>query len=170
MLLRPLKLSDISIAAKWLAREDNYRWLDFGGGRQILSAASLKIMSQRDIHLLRIYCKGNDGPPVGLVALSDVDRIFRTARLWYVLGEKDFGGRGFTTRAVSLILDEGFEDLGLGAVNAWTVEHNLASIRILESNNFRRIGRQRKSHYIGGRPYDRVLFDLTAEDHVSRNP
>ena len=166
MILRELQLADIPIVADWLARKETYQWLDFGGGRQVLRAGSLKIMSQRDIHLLRVYCSESGEAPVGLVALSDVDRTFKTARLWYLLGNTDFAGRGLTTRAVSHLLEEGFQTLGLAAVNAWTVEHNTASIRILERNNFRPIGRQRRCHYIDGRAFDRLLFDLLAEEHA----
>lgn len=165
MILRAIESGEIELVAGWLAQKDNYQWLDFGGGRQVLSAQSLGIMIQRDIHLLRVYCPGIDAPPVGLVSLSDIDRKFKTARLWYLLGDKEFGGRGLTTRAVSLILDKGFRDLGLVAINAWTVKHNVGSIRVLKRNNFRQVGVQRQCHYIDGRAFDRLLFDLLAEEH-----
>jgi RimJ/RimL family protein N-acetyltransferase len=165
VILRPLENEDISTVAGWLAQTDNMQWLDFGAGRQVLSASSLKIMTQRDLHLLRLYGQEAGEPPIGLVALSDVDRTFKTARLWYVLGTKELSGRGLTTLAVSRLLGLGFRDLGLGAVNAWTVEHNRGSIRVLERNNFRPIGRQRRCHYIDGRACDRLLFDLLAEEY-----
>jgi RimJ/RimL family protein N-acetyltransferase len=57
--------------------------------------------------------------------------------LWDVLGEKRSGGQGYTSRAVSEVLTLGFAEVGLGAVNAWAVEENAASIRILERNHFR---------------------------------
>ena len=66
---------------------------------------------------------------------------------------------------MSEILTMGFKVLGLQAINAWTVESNGPSIRVLEQNQFRLIGRQRRCHYIDGFPFDRLLFDLLAEEH-----
>jgi RimJ/RimL family protein N-acetyltransferase len=165
VILRPVEGEDISTVAGWLADEHNRQWLDFGAGRQVLSASSLKIMTQRDLHLMRLFAPDVAGPAVGLVALSDVDPTFGTARLWYVRGEKESGGRGLTSLAVSGLLGLGFNELGLGAINAWAVEHNRASIRVLEKNNFRPIGRQRRCHRIDSHIYDRLWFDLVAEEY-----
>ena len=57
-----------------------------------------------------------------------------------------------------------FGDLGLHTINTWAVEHN-QSVRVIERLGFRFIGRQRQCHYIDGRLYDRLLFDLLASEH-----
>lgn len=165
MRLLPLDDATIELAAAWLAEKANYRWLDFGGGQQILSRAALKIMTQRDLHMLRTFTADGDDAPIGLVALSNVAPNFHTATLWYVLGDKRFAGQGLTSRAVSLLLTHAFHGLGLQAVNAWAVEGNAPSIRVLTRNHFRLIGRQRRCHVIDGRPADRLLFDLLASEH-----
>jgi RimJ/RimL family protein N-acetyltransferase len=163
--LQPLDAYSLDLVAKWMAREENYQWLDFGLGNQILTVTSLKVMMQRDIHLLKLFTADSDDTPIGLVALSNIAHSFKTATLWYALGDKTYAGQGYTTHAVSQILTLGFKELGLAAVGAWTVEHNKASIRVLMRNHFRIIGRQRRCHYIDGRPFDRILFDLLAAEH-----
>jgi len=80
------------------------RWLDFGGGVQLLSPVNLKIITQRDSHSLRVFTSDTDDTPIGLVALSNIARNFQTASLWYVLGDKGYRGQGYTTRAVSEML------------------------------------------------------------------
>lgn len=165
MRLRPVEPADVRLVADWLARDENARWLDFGGGQRALTTASLWMMAHRRLHVLRLFMSDAADRPIGLVALSDVDPEFRTARLWYVLGDKAFAGRGCTSRAVHALLNSAFGDLGLEAINAWTVECNAPSIRVLERNRFRLIGRQRRCHRIDGRTYDRLLFDLLATEH-----
>jgi RimJ/RimL family protein N-acetyltransferase len=165
MRLKPIADADIGLVAGWLAREENYQWLDFGNGHQTLTTVALKIMAQQPTHLLRLFTAGAEEKPIGLVGLSKVDRQFHTATLWYVLGDKSFSGRGYTTRAVSLVLALAFADLGLQAVNAWAVDQNTPSIRVLERNGFRYIGRQRRCHYVRGEARDRLLFDLLAAEH-----
>jgi len=167
MKLKPLddpKL--IETIAEWMARKENYQWHDYGNGRQILNAASLKMMAQRDIHLLRAFTADDGDEAIGVTGLSNIDRASKTAMASLcVLGDKRYAGQGYGRRALSRILHLGFTELGLEAIHAWVVEHNTASRRMVERVNFRYIGRQRRCHYIDGQPYDRLLFDILASEH-----
>ena len=165
MKLLPLDTPEIlELAAGWLGQKENYQWLDFGNGRQIVTPALLKIMSQRETHFLRVYTSERDDTPIGIVGFNDVDRTFRTATFWGASGDKSFRNRGYSTLASSKLLTMGFRDLGLETINTWAVDHN-PSLRTIERLGFRFIGRQRQCHYIDGRPYDRLLFDLVASEH-----
>jgi RimJ/RimL family protein N-acetyltransferase len=150
--------------AGWMAQKENYQWLDFGNGRQILTPEWLKIVTQRSTDVLRAFTAEHDDEPIGVVGLSEVDRIFRTARIWVVAGEKSFRVRGHATRAASRMLTLGFGELGLHVINTWIVEHN-PSARIAARLNFKLIGRQRHCHWIDGTPYDRLWFDLLDTEH-----
>lgn len=168
--LDPVGAADLPTVAGWLGRKENYRWLHFGPGRQRLDEVTLKFMLQRDLHLLRTYRPAGHDGPVGLVALSDVDRDVGTASVWYVLGDKRFGGRGHTTRAVARLLGVAFEELGLESVFAWTVDTNRPSRRLLRRLGFRPAGRRRRCHRIDGVVRDRLLFDLLAREFTGRAP
>jgi RimJ/RimL family protein N-acetyltransferase len=165
MQLKPLDSPElIRLVADWLGRKENYQWLDFGEGRQLLTPEWLKIMTQRDSRVLRVYTS-DDGKPIGVVGLEDVNRTFKTARIWVVAGEKAYGARGYATRATSKMLTLAFRELGLHAVNTWLVENN-PSIHVAERVKFKPIGRQRQCHYIDGRVYDRLWFDILASEHT----
>ena len=165
MRLLPLDSPElIRQVASWLSLKENYQWLDFGNGKQILSPEWLKIAIQRDTEVLRVFTSEDDETPVGVVGLTSVDRAFRTARVWVVAGDKSFGARGHATRAASKILTYGFSELKLQAINTWIVETN-PSLRIAARLNFKPIGRQRQCHSIDGRPLDRLWFDLLADEH-----
>jgi len=145
MKLLPLDTPErIELVAGWLGKAENYKWLDFGNGVQRVTP-------------------GDEDAPAGVVGLTNVDRNFKTASLWAVLGNKRYGGH--TTEACHHMLTLAFTELGLQAVNAWTVETNIPAQRCLEQLHFRCIGRQRQCHYIDGRALDRLLFDLLATEH-----
>jgi len=164
MKLLPLDSAErIELAAGWLSEPDNYKWLDFGNGIQKVSPVTLKIMTQRDLHVFRLYTADEGDLPVGIVGLSNVDRNFKTGSLWAVLGRKRYGGG--TSLACSKMLTVAFTELGLRSVNAWTVEINVAAQRVLERLHFRSIGRLRQCHVIDGQAYDRLLFDMLASEH-----
>ena len=155
---------DFDRVAGWLAQKENYQWLDFGNGLQILTPDLLRIMARRDTHFLRIYTADRDDTPIGIVGLNGVDATFRTATFWGVSGDKSFRSRGYSTYASSRLMSLAFNELGLVAVNTWAVESN-PSIRTIERLGFRYLGRQRHAHRIDGRVCDRLLFDLLAAEH-----
>lgn len=167
MILRPVAREEEQLVAAWLGRKETYQWLDFGHGSQRVTPIGLKVMLRNETNVCRVYTADGAAAPIGLVALSQMSQTFRTAMLWYVLGEWQFGGQGYTSRAVSELLTLAFTELGLRAIHAWAVEENAASIRVLERNGFRLFGRQRQCHYIDGQGCDRLLFDLLATEHAA---
>ena len=165
MKLQPIDNSKIELVTEWLSEKENYQWIDFGSGQRIISPLVLKVMTQKDTQLLRVFTADSDDTPIGLVALSDIDLNFKTAMLWFVLGNKQYASKGYSTRAVAQILTIGFQELALQSVHAWAVDENIPSIRVIEGNNFQLVGRRRQCHYIEGRPCDRLLFDILASEH-----
>jgi RimJ/RimL family protein N-acetyltransferase len=165
MKLLPIRAPcDFDLAAGWLAQKENYQWLDFGSGLQVLTPQLLRVMARRDAHVLRLYTGERDDTPIGIVGLNGVDATFRTATFWGVSGDKSFRSRGYSTYASSRLMSLAFNELGLIAVNTWAVEDN-PSIRTIERLGFRYVGRQRHCHVIDGRVRDRLLFDLLASEH-----
>jgi ribosomal-protein-alanine N-acetyltransferase len=152
------------LAADWLARKENYQWLEFGSGNQRVTSAALRIMAQRDSHFLRVYTSDADDTPIGICGLSSINRGVGSATFWGASGDKSFRCRGFGTRAGSKFLTLAFRELGLQTINTWIVERN-SSLRLIERLGFRFVGRQRHCHQIDGRTYDRLLFDLLASEH-----
>lgn len=165
MKLLPLDSNELcERVAGWLACKENYQWLDFGGGRQVVTPTLLKIMAQRETHFLRAYTPDQDDIPIGILGLNSVDRTFRSATFWGASGDKSFRNRGYSTRASSRFLSLAFRELGLHVINTWAVDHN-PSLRTIERLGFRPVGRQRQCHYIDGQLHDRLLFDLLASEH-----
>jgi len=154
----------LQLVAGWLARKENYQWLEFGDGRQLMSLEWLTIAMQRKSYVLRLFTSDADDKPIGVVALSNVNEHFKTANIGVVVGDKSYGSRGYANRAASKMLTIGFKELGLEAVHTWIVECN-QSVRMAKRLKFQLIGRQRQCHYIDGRAHDRLWFDLLASEH-----
>lgn len=159
VIVRPATDEDLAAIAAWLGEPEIAKWLDFGPGRSI-SATALKYAMARGTERYYTFSPDDRGEPAGVVGLSQIHPRFRTAMLWYALGDQRMGGRGLTTRAVETVVEIAFAHLELGAINAWTVAGNRPSERILQKTGFQLIGRQRRCHYIAGEPHDRLLFDL----------
>lgn len=166
MKLRPMHNNDVETVARWLSQKENHQWLDFGAGKQLLEEPVIRMMYQGDEHDFQVFTPDPETDvPIGLVALSDISIKFNSATLWYILGNKKFWGRRYTTRAVNKMLTHAFDKINLKTVYAWAVEQNTPSIKILRNNNFKLIGRRRKCHHVNGEVCDRLLFDLLDSEH-----
>jgi ribosomal-protein-alanine N-acetyltransferase len=73
-------------------------------------------------------------------------------------------GRGLATSAVGAIVDFAFEDLDLHRVEAATLLDNVTSQRVLEKNDFERIGLARRFLRIDDEWRDFFLFQRLADD------
>jgi RimJ/RimL family protein N-acetyltransferase len=163
--LKPLdSREELQLVAGWLADKDNYQWLDFGDGRQVVTPEWLKIATQRGTYVIRLFTPDDSDHPIGVVAFSNINVHFKTANFWTLLGDKTYARRGYATRATSRMLTLGFTELGLLSIHTWVVEHN-PSVEVARRAGFRAIGRQRQCHYIDGRAYDRLWFDVIASEH-----
>ena len=160
----PNSREDLELLASWLGQKENYQWLDFGDGRQLVSPEWLKMAIQRGSYVIRLFTDDEHDRPIGVVALNSINTTFKSATFWVVLGDKTYARRGYATCATSKMLTLGFSELGLMSINTWVVEHN-HSIQVCLANGFRLIGRQRQCHYIDGRAYDRLWFDILASEH-----
>jgi RimJ/RimL family protein N-acetyltransferase len=158
--IEPLAPDQFPLAAGWLSDPAINRWLTSEWrGRQVdTKILAIAVRNQKN----RLYLVRDNGTPVGLVGLSDIDRDDRCAMVWYLLGERASGGKGLATAAVGLACRAATAELSLSCIYAWIMEPNTASRRVLEKNGFREAGRLRRATTVDGRPVDRIYFDLTA--------
>jgi [ribosomal protein S5]-alanine N-acetyltransferase len=101
---------------------------------------------------------------LGGLTLSNVRRgVTQAAVLGYWLG-LPFIRNGYMTAAVGAAAKFAFDDLRLHRLEAATMPHNAASIRVLERNGFRREGIAQRLLKINGTWEDHVLHALIADD------
>jgi len=76
-----------------------------------------------------------DGGHVGNVKLA-VDPHHNRADIGILIGEKKYWGQGIARRAIALICDYAFSELGIFKLNAGCYETNLASRKTFEAAGF----------------------------------
>ena len=81
-----------------------------------------------------IEINGEFAGSIGLVRQPDVYKL--TAEIGYWLGEP-FWGMGIATKAVRLIVEYGFNNLGLVRIYTGVFDFNKASQRVLEKSGFK---------------------------------
>lgn len=105
--------------------------------------------------------------PIGIVNLRDIDNHHRTAELGIAIGEQECWNKGYGTETCWLVLDYGFNGLGLHNVALDPASFNERAIRAYQRVGFREIGRRRDAHRVGNRVFDLVLMDCLATEFKS---
>jgi [ribosomal protein S5]-alanine N-acetyltransferase len=122
--------------------------------------------AREDLGYAFLIFKDADDRLIGGLTLSNVRRgVTQAAVLGYWLG-LPYVKSGYMTEAVRAVAGFAFEDLRLHRLEAATMPNNLASIRVLERNGFRREGIARGLLKINGAWEDHVLHALVAEEHL----
>ena len=101
---------------------------------------------------------------MGGATLSNIRRgVAQTASLGYWIGQS-YSRRGYMTEALSLLLDFGFEHLGMHRVEAACLPNNDASKALLLKLGFAEEGFARQYLRINGAWQDHLLFAILRND------
>ena len=108
----------------------------------------------------------NDDTVIGDVALQGIDNKNRTCSIGMGIAKIENRNKGYGKQAVKLILEYGFNNLGMERIAANTLEINISAQKSLENVGFVLEGRERKATYFGGKRYDRFIYGLLAEEYL----
>jgi UDP-4-amino-4,6-dideoxy-N-acetyl-beta-L-altrosamine N-acetyltransferase len=103
----------------------------------------------------------NEGAsPVGLVGLRDMNLRSKTAEYWIYIGEADNRRRGLASEATFLILDFGFNTLGLHRIYLHVMENNLPALSMYRKFGFIQEGVAREHFFWQGQYLDMIQFAM----------
>lgn len=98
--------------------------------------------------------------PVGVVGICHVDFRDRTGEVSFYIGDDTAKGKGCATRALTLLHDYAFREMGLERTWAEAFAFNEASFRLLQKLGYREEGRLRRHVYRNGERWDSVMLGL----------
>ena len=111
-----------------------------------------------------LVCRLEDGVIVGVFTLSQiVRRLFQSAYLGYY-AEQPYGGQGYMTEGMALVLRHTFTAMKLHRVEANVQPENLASIALVKRSGFRLEGFSPRYLKIAGRWRDHQRWAMTIDD------
>lgn len=102
---------------------------------------------------------------IGLIALNLGKPKFHSAEVWYKV-HADYWNQGYTTEALTKVLEFAFKDLKLHRVEAGCATENSASIKVLENVGMFKEGLKRKNLPIREEWKDNYIFGILIEDFL----
>jgi len=101
----------------------------------------------------------NEPALIGLIGFRRFYKEHYRGELGYGL-HPGYHGKGIMQEAFTAVLTYGFEALGLHSVEANVDKENIASIKLLERNNFVKEAHFRENYFFEGKFIDSVIYSL----------
>jgi RimJ/RimL family protein N-acetyltransferase len=105
---------------------------------------------------------------IGLIALNPGRPNYKTAEVWFKI-HLNHWNKGYTTEALTKLIEFGFKELGLHRIEAGCAVENIASIKVLEKVGMTREGMKRKKLPIRGEWKDNYFYAILDEDFYTKN-
>ena len=92
---------------------------------------------------------------------SDADSIYKNIRDQEI---KKYRNKGYITEAIKLIVGFAFNELKLNRISARLWENNLASIKVLKKNKFKKEGLLREMVFKAGKWQNDLVYAVIRKD------
>ena len=160
-----IKLRHIPLLAKWFNDTELTRYMD-APGQKCTDESLIEsfLLDQEDFDL--IVCEKESSREIGFCSIYNINLSNQSAEISYLIGEKQFRGKGYGKEIIWLLQDIAFKKIGLNSISASVTEQNTRSLRVFEKTGFKRVGIRRQYHIIGDEKFDEVLFEMLREDYM----
>lgn len=107
----------------------------------------------------------NDGTVIGDIALQNIEWQNRCCSVGITIAKLENRSKGYGGEALKLLLEYGFNNIGLERISATTLEQNILSQKLLKKSGFTLEGTERKAVYFAGRRWDRLNYAMLREEY-----
>lgn len=135
---------------RYINKEVDYKWYE-------------EYMNNRDKNI-RCSILDEQDNLVGLVSLTDIDRLNQKANFHIMIGDKKDRGKGIGSYATIEILKHAFLDMNLNRIELLVLKKNLRAINFYKKIGFLEEGTKREVFYKKGEFVDAVVMGILKKD------
>lgn len=95
---------------------------------------------------------------IGNIKVGGINHYHRYADIGFLIGEKDYWGKGIATEAIALATDFAFNTLKLHKLWGGLYSPNIGSLRAFQKNGYEQEGVKKSQYLLNGVYYDDILF------------
>lgn len=125
------------------------------------------IQKEQGISNVRLGIFLNNGTVIGDVALQDIDRSNRKCTIGMGIQKLEYRSKGYGQQAIKLMLEYGFQYMGIERISANTLEPNIGAQKSLEKCGFKFEGREKRAVYLNGKKVDRLNYAILSDEYFT---
>jgi len=101
---------------------------------------------------------------IGFCGIFNIEMPVMSGELHCVIGDKSYQSGGYGTEAYKLLVNYGFEELGLNKIYGYQLTHNFAAHRVVEKLGWQIEGVLRQYVYAHGKRHDVRVVGILREE------
>ena len=159
--LRKIVMFDVnSNYHQWMNDEEVVKYLEVRHTRRSMKDLREYVSSviERKEDAFFAICLNETGRHIGNIKLGPINKNHGFAYVGFLIGDREYWGKGIATEALNLICRYAFETLKLRKVLAGCYETNLASLRVFKKAGFKKEGAQEAQWLCDGKYVDGILL------------
>ncbi len=167
--LRQLEIEDCKqYYIDWLNNEELNKFLEPRWQTHTISSNQKYVQKAIDSDDMYIFAIIADGKHIGNVHIGNIHPIYKFGSIGYLIGNKNYWGKGIATEAINLVCDFAFNKLQLHRIQAVVYEDNIGSQKALMKNGFEKEAVYRKQRFIhkGDEYCDYYEYGLLKEEFI----
>lgn len=161
--IRKFEKKDIPRKVEWINNPENNQYLHYDLPLTVSGTEKWFESHKGDLGRYDAVIEVDD-VPVGTIGLLGIDRKNSKAEYYIAMGEPNYKRKGIAFAATRLILEYGFERLGLNRIYLFTEIENIGAQKMFEKAGFIREGIMRQDIVFQGKFVDRLIYGFLKED------
>ena len=129
---------------------------------KLLSYVSYAKSSKTDLILAIIDKK--TAKHIGNISLQNINWIDRNAEIAFLLGDKNFWGKGVMNEAGKLLINHGFRSLNLHRIYCGTSSDNIGMQKLAEKLKMEKEGLRKEAIFKKGQYFDIVEYGILSKE------
>jgi len=170
VLLRSITLADCTDRyVNWLNDSEINEYLESRLSVQKKESVSqfVSSMIESDDNYMFAIVHKETGGRIGNVKIGPIHPVYKHAFVGYLIGDKNYWGKGLASEAVYLASKFCFDTLKLHKVNAGVIAPNIGSIKVLEKLGFQKEGSIRDDVLLDDKYIDVYKYGVLEKELVS---
>lgn len=115
---------------------------------------------------LRLLITTKDGTPIGMLAVSDIDKANQKASIGMFIGDKAYWNKGYGSDALKHLLHHFFYHLNFNRIGLEVFDFNHRAIKMYESVGFKIEGTQRQGLWRNETYHDIYYMGILKEEFI----
>ena len=167
--LRRLEATDLDRTWEWINTPEIY--LAIGTNAPVSKTAQVRwfeALDRASDKIVFAVCLRDDNRHIGNISLDSIELRHRHARLSIFLADSTCRGKGFGTRAMTLLLNYAFGLLNLHRVFLKVSAERADAVRFYQRIGFRTEGLLREHEFLNGRYSDKQMLGILRSEWETR--
>lgn len=141
---KPHSRKDISLRVKWLNNYEAVLYAIHKPEESTTDELQNKWFDDYEIKFERgekkFFTIYSDDTPIGFMGLSDINTTTGDAKIFILIGEDEYRGRGLGTESIKYLIDYAFNNLNLKSLRLDVKKINLPAINLYNKVGFKKTG------------------------------